>query len=550
MLIANIVSGLVHILVFFRGVASLHFILDNLRELEPDSLAAAYFASRLLLPPPVAGHPDATMGAGAGAGAGAQDGAPVVSAPPAVTPIARLRGQHHHLLQQEKRQQEVGGGGGGGASCGYESPEDDRPPPGMSSALGPRRVQSNPGPGPAPRSNNRTGLRGNSLNGVLSRTKNMRDPGRKVGIRDRIKCFQWTWFTMTMATGGVANVLHSIPFRSRWLTILGLIFFLLNICLFLTNCVLITLRFCWQSGSFITSFTDQVESLFVPAFFVSVATILLTICEYGVPHTGPWLLSAMEVMFWVYVGVSMLASAGIYLVLWSTLVFPIHTMTPIWVFPAYPLLLTAPFGSTLIASAISSQQLEHVNALAISLASMTVQGTGFSIAFMICAAFLYRLMTQKLPRDHQRPGVFISIGPPAFTVSGLLLLGNEAQYIFPNGFMGVTGAAPILKLLSAMVGLWLYGLSIWFFLVSVGSLWKYVMPDRKMPFQMTWFSFVFPNTALVTATIQLGRVFDSRALQIIGCVVAACLIVVWLIVFTYMLRCLWRRELLWPKEVE
>jgi len=50
-----------------------------------------------------------------------------------------------------------------------------------------------------------------------------------------------------------------------------------------------------------------------------------------------------------------------------------------------------------------------------------------------------------------------------------------------------------------MTGLWLWGLSIWFFLVSVGSLWKYVLPEHrdKMSFQMTWFSFVFPNTALV-----------------------------------------------------
>jgi hypothetical protein len=80
-------------------------------------------------------------------------------------------------------------------------------------------------------------------------------------------------------------------------------------------------------------------------------------------------------------------------------------MTPIWLFPAYPLLLTAPFGSSLIAAAIDSHQLASINPVAISLACVAIQGAGFLIGFMVCAAFLYRLMTQKLPRDAQRPGV-------------------------------------------------------------------------------------------------------------------------------------------------
>lgn len=80
-------------------------------------------------------------------------------------------------------------------------------------------------------------------------------------------------------------------------------------------------------------------------------------------------------------------------------------MTPTWVFPAYPLLLTAPFAANLIASAELSNHPNPLNKPAIAMCAATIQGTGCLIAFMISAAFIYRLMTQKLPRDMQRPGV-------------------------------------------------------------------------------------------------------------------------------------------------
>jgi len=62
-------------------------------------------------------------------------------------------------------------------------------------------------------------------------------------------------------------------------------------------------------------------------------------------------------------------------------------------------------ASSLISAALVTDNIEAINAMPIVLAAVTVQGTGFLISFMICAAFLYRLMTQKLPRDSQRPGV-------------------------------------------------------------------------------------------------------------------------------------------------
>ncbi|KAK4202626.1 putative transporter [Triangularia verruculosa] len=450
-------------------------------------------------------------------------------------------------------------------SIGYESPDEFEPP------------HYNPAPGQGGFSSyyrNRPGYHGNgptstststvythaqhlefsapdSLEGMMNRAGAGEAKYRngKVSIKDRICCVQWNWFTMTMATGGVANVLHSIPYESHWLTGIGLFFYFLNICLFILNCVLISLRFHWRPGSFVESFTDQMESLFISSIIVSMATILITTAQYGVPHVGPWLLSLLEALFWVYLGLSTVSSAGLYLTLWSTQVFPIHTMTPVWVFPAYPLLLTAPMAANLIFSASISNRISNLHPIAISLASLTTQGTGFLIAFMISASFLYRLMTQKLPRDHQRPGVFISIGPAGFTAAGLVSLGTLAPEIFPSDH---TLSAEILRVMSYMTGLWLWGLSIWFFLVSVGSLWKYVRPEKKenFKFQMTWFSFVFPNTALVTATESIGMALGSEGLKIFGCVLAGGIVIVWGLVVARMIVCLWRRELLWPKDGE
>jgi tellurite resistance protein TehA-like permease len=138
----------------------------------------------------------------------------------------------------------------------------------------------------------------------------------------------------------------------------------------------------------------------------------------------------------------------------------------------------------------------------------------------------------------------------------------------PNGYMGNSDAAFFFKLMSDLAGLWMWGLCLWFFLVSIGAHWKVMRPndpEHHIRFDMTWyfylpqfqqntyrqrFSFVFPNTALITATFALANSLGSHGMKVFGTVLSALLVIVWIFVFGMMVRAFILRRLLWPGEVD
>ncbi|KAI4125359.1 MAG: hypothetical protein LQ347_005402 [Umbilicaria vellea] len=129
-------------------------------------------------------------------------------------------------------------------------------------------------------------------------------------------------------------------------------------------------------------------------------------------------------------------------------------------------------------------------------------------------------------------------------------MASNAQRAFPEDFMGDgPTAAIILKVVGSFVGVWLWGLAVWFLFVSVGAHWS-CMSKARMPFAVTWYSFVFPNTALVTATFDVGKAFGSKAIQVVGCVLTVILVMVWIFVFVMMIRAIVLKQILWPQKGE
>lgn len=175
------------------------------------------------------------------------------------------------------------------------------------------------------------------------------------------------------------------------------------------------------------------------------------------------------------------------------------------------------------------------------------------MSLMIYAAFIYRLMTQKLPKESLRPGMFISVGPSGFTIAGIITMGQELPKVVPSDFMGEGNgelAGRVGMIMANFMGLWLWGLALWFFFISVGAHWSCARRG-KMDFAMTWYSFVFPNTALTTATFAIAKALNgNQAIRYVGCAMTIALIMMWMFVVVMNVRAVVIHQILWPQKQE
>lgn len=173
----------------------------------------------------------------------------------------------------------------------------------------------------------------------------------------------------------------------------------------------------------------------------------------------------------------------------STQSFAISRMTPVWIFPAYPLLLIGPFAGNL---SKPGRGVSNEDAVAIIVGGVIFQGMGFLLALTMHATYVYRLMTQKLPEESARPAMFISVGPSAFTVSGLVTMGSNIRSVIPSDFMGdgqLTGE--IAQILAYWASIWLFG----YVLSSSGDMKS---AEKAMSFANTSFQYcpilLFPRS--------------------------------------------------------
>src|ERR1700761_2774032 len=99
----------------------------------------------------------------------------------------------------------------------------------------------------------------------------MEEKPQVVLMRDRLRDFTWSWFSVTMSTGALATLLSMTPNRFPGLTTIGCVVFILDLVLFVLCVVMITARFIIIPSSLYHSLHNNNEALFFGGFWVSVA---------------------------------------------------------------------------------------------------------------------------------------------------------------------------------------------------------------------------------------------------------------------------------------
>lgn len=118
----------------------------------------------------------------------------------------------------------------------------------------------------------------------------------------------FSWFPATQSTGGVAVVLSECPKQFHGLQTIGTIIFIFNLVAFLIITGLQITRWILCPEKFKQSFIKPPECFFYGSWWLTIATIIICMQRFGVPHSGPWLIVAIRVCFWIYAACTLLST--------------------------------------------------------------------------------------------------------------------------------------------------------------------------------------------------------------------------------------------------
>jgi len=205
-----------------------------------------------------------------------------------------------------------------------------------------------------------------------------------------------------------------------------------------------------------------------------------------------------------------------------------------WLMPVVPPMVSATAGALLIARMAPGTLRETM-----LYGCYAMFGLSLIASLIIISLIWSRLAFYGSSGTARVPTLWIVLGPLGQSITAAGLLGTAALATLPPPTSTAMNVFAIL-----------YGVPVWGFALLWGALASSLTirtVRRKLPFALTWWSFVFPVGTLVTGTTQLANHTNLPAFKVAAIALFIALISAWVTVGIRTLHGVFRRNLLAPR---
>ena len=356
----------------------------------------------------------------------------------------------------------------------------------------------------------------------------------KAELRRRTLHFAPSWFSVNMGTGIVSTLLHQLPYQFSGLGVLSNVVFVLNVFLFTLFLGVSVARYAlWPKVWWAMLYHPQ-QSLFVGTFSMGFATIVNMLALSCVPAWGQNFAWFVWACWWLDAALSLAICVALPFFQFTRHVHSLDQMTGVWLLPMVTTTVASASGG------IVAAVLPPAQARLTIVASYVLMGIGTPLAFLVMALYFLRLALHKIPPAALIVSIFLPIGPCGQGAFGLLQLSSVLRTLSRSTGQALGGTslytaqeartmASAISGVSMVMGLILCGMGFFWLIIAVSIILD-MRRCQKLPFNVSWWGFVFPLGTLASAAVSFAKEFDSGGFRIIGTTLSLAVVVLWIVV--------------------
>lgn len=368
---------------------------------------------------------------------------------------------------------------------------------------------------------------------------------RESRFRKVVRGFAPIWFTWCMNSGILGILIHQSPYQFSGIKVIGTIFYVFDLALFIIFSGLFVLRFgMYRSNAYKALVSNQVDVMFCacwPIAWMTLTTLTSLVCSEA--SWGRHAFSILAyVMWWIAVVWCLIVLFWAFGVMFEQHKAGQERIPMGIILPAVSVSTAAVTGAFVVSE---SYDLSARLAVPVIVVAYMLVGMGTLLGLMLTTYLFYGYLSEGWLPPAQTATVFIFIGPMGQGSSALQQLGKAARMSFEEygrGTFLMADSAGAIQAVSDMIALMLTGLG--FIWVGFGL---YAMMRqavrRKLRWTHTWNSIIFPTGTLVTSMSLFSQGLDSPAFRVVETIMLLLLVMVFLVNLMFVSVKLWRRTL-------